>query len=54
MRIIFAIIDGVMIPDVLSLGEFTPAEAVNTIIAMLGKGMFTAPPERLPGAEVPR
>jgi AcrR family transcriptional regulator len=53
-RIIFAIIDGVMIPDVLALGEFTPAEAINTIIAVVAKGMLTAPPDRLPAAEVPR
>jgi AcrR family transcriptional regulator len=54
MRIIFAIIDNVMIPDVLALGEFTPAEAVNTIIAMFAQGMCTAPPDRFLAAEVPR
>jgi hypothetical protein len=52
MRIIFATIDHVMIPDVLALGEFTPAEAINTIIAMFARGMCTAPPERLLAAEV--
>jgi len=52
MRIIFAVIDHVMVPDVFALGEFTPAEAVGTIITMFSKGMWTAPPGDRPAAEV--
>lgn len=52
MRIIFAVIEQVMIPDVLGLGEFTPAEAVSTIITLFSRGMCAAPPDGLLPAEV--
>ena len=53
MRIIFAVIDQVMVPDVLALAEFTPAEAINTLVTMFSKGMCATTPEP-PAAEVVR
>jgi AcrR family transcriptional regulator len=51
MRIILAVIEQVMVPDVLARGEFTPAEAVRTIITVMSRGMCTVPPT---GLEEPR
>jgi len=45
MRLILAVVEQVMVPDVLARGEFTPAEAVGTIITVFSRGMCaTAPP----------
>ena len=45
MRLVLAVIERVMVPEVLARGEFTPAEAVGTIITVFSRGMCaTAPP----------
>jgi AcrR family transcriptional regulator len=44
MRMIFAVIENVMIPDVLALGEFSPAEAVSTLVTIFKRGMFAKVP----------
>lgn len=35
-----AVLERVMAPDVLGLGEFTPAEAVQTLITIFGRGLL--------------
>jgi AcrR family transcriptional regulator len=40
MRLIFAALENIMIPDVLSLGEFTPQQAVDTLMTILMRGAF--------------
>jgi len=51
MRLILAVIEQVMVPDVLARGEFTPAEAVGTIITVFSRGMCATTP---PNLEEPR
>jgi AcrR family transcriptional regulator len=46
MRIMLAVIENVMIPDVLALGEFTPAQAIETFFTLLGSGLFARPLHR--------
>ena len=43
MRLIFAAVEKIMIPDVLALGEFTPQEAVDTLLTILIRGAFVSP-----------
>jgi AcrR family transcriptional regulator len=45
MRVILAVIEQVMVPDVLARGEFTPAEAVATILAIFSRGICAVPPQ---------
>jgi len=40
MRVLRAILEHVMIPEVLMLGEFTPADAVQTLVTAFAKGML--------------
>ena len=47
MRLVLAVIEQVMVPDVLARGEFTPAEAVGTIITVLSRGMCAGTPPTL-------
>jgi len=42
MRLILAVLEQVMVPDVLARGEFTPAEAVGTILTIFSRGMCAA------------
>jgi AcrR family transcriptional regulator len=44
MRIILAVVEQVMVPDVLARGEFTPAEAVGTILTIFSRGICVTPP----------
>jgi AcrR family transcriptional regulator len=44
MRLIVAVVEQVMVPDVLASGEFTPAEAVGTIITIVSRGMCAGAP----------
>lgn len=43
MRIMLSVLDNVFVPDVLSLGEFTPAQAFETFFGLLSGGLFTRP-----------
>lgn len=43
MRIILAVMENVLVPDVLSMGEFTPAQAFETFFNLLSRGLFTRP-----------
>ncbi len=45
MRIHLAIIQGVMNPDLFAQGEFTPAEAVRTILSLFKNGFFKNAPD---------
>jgi AcrR family transcriptional regulator len=47
MRIILAIVEQVMVPDVLAAGEFSPAEAVTTILTVMTRGMCATEPALL-------
>jgi AcrR family transcriptional regulator len=49
MRLILAVVEQVMVPDVLARGEFTPAEAVGTIITVFSRGMCATTPPTLEG-----
>ena len=42
VRALFAVLENVMVPEVLIQGEFTPAEAMNTLFTLLAHGMFKA------------
>ncbi|MDD5309787.1 MAG: TetR/AcrR family transcriptional regulator [Deltaproteobacteria bacterium] len=44
MRMMFAVVENVVVPDVLALGEFTPSEAVSTLVTIFSKGMFAKVP----------
>jgi AcrR family transcriptional regulator len=43
MRIMLSVLDNVFVPDVLSKGEFTPAQAFETFFGLLSRGLFTRP-----------
>lgn len=43
LKVFWAIIENVMIPDVWALGEFTPTQAFETVSNMIGRGIFTRP-----------
>jgi AcrR family transcriptional regulator len=43
MAVLFAIVDQVLQPDVLSSGEFSPGEAIRTVLTILTRGMLTTP-----------
>lgn len=45
VRVQLAILERVMVPEVLAAGEFTPMAAVSTILTLLCKGLFTEAPE---------
>lgn len=45
MRVLFAVMERVLTPDVLTLGEFAPADALATLITLMTRGMFVTPPE---------
>ena len=45
LKMLFAIMDNVMVPDILGAGEFTIREAVLTLTTILGRGMFVKPPD---------
>lgn len=46
LRIMQAIIENVMVPDVLGMGEFTPAQAIETVFNLLSGGIFVRPLNR--------
>ena len=50
MRMMFAVMERVLNPDVLTAGEFSPQEALTTIVTVATRGMFRVPPE-LPAKE---
>jgi len=52
VRMHFAFLQHVMHPDAFALGEFTPAEAVETMLTLLHKGMYVGSPSA-PGGGVP-
>ena len=43
MAMLFAIVDQVLQPDVLTAGDFTPAEAITTVLTIFTRGMLTTP-----------
>jgi AcrR family transcriptional regulator len=43
-RILMAAVERVMVPEVLAAGEFTPAQAVGTLLTMFTRGVFLNPP----------
>lgn len=49
VRILLAVAENVMVPDVLAHAPFTPAEAVDTLMTLLLRGAFVHPDE--PAAE---
>lgn len=44
MRILLAMLEKVLTPDVMVLGEFAPAEAIATVLTIMTRGMFVRPP----------
>jgi len=44
MRILLALLEKVLTPDVMTLGEFAPAEAIATVLTIMTRGMFVRPP----------
>ncbi len=53
LRMIMAFLDRIITPDVLVQGEFSPAEALNTIFTVIGRGMFVHPPALPPMEPLP-
>jgi AcrR family transcriptional regulator len=51
LRILMAIIENVMVPNVLAAGEFSHAQAAETIGTLLEKGLLLQPTERRPPAK---
>jgi AcrR family transcriptional regulator len=45
LRMWLAMAEKVLTPDVLTLGEFSPAEAIHTALTILTRGMFVNPPK---------
>lgn len=54
LRILWAILEKIMVPEVLTLGEFTYAQAFETIVTVLNKGMLKRPSNRSPKKAVGR
>lgn len=48
LRIVWAILENIMTPEVLTLGEFTHAQAFESIVAILNKGILKRPSSRPP------
>lgn len=44
-RILMAVVGQVLVPEVMSLGEFTPFDAVRTLFTLTTQGIFVDPPD---------
>jgi AcrR family transcriptional regulator len=47
MRVILAVLERVLVPEVMLAGEFTPAQAIETVAVMLTQGVLVKAPARL-------